>query len=256
MYVVNPMRLRVTPVTRALLWSTAAATVLQWIGDSVGGGLFTIVFGLSDAGIARGWLWQPLSYMFLHAGLFHLLLNLLVLFFLGPDTERALGARRFAVLYVLGGLLGGLGWLWVSARGAGVCIGASGAVFAVLGAFATLFPRRLMTVFVLFIPITLPAWQLALALGALELASLLQSRGHIANAAHLVGIVVGLVFALTVSGRATVWKTRRPPRTPPMDDGAELDRILDKVARRGIGSLSRAERERLQRASRELRERY
>ncbi len=252
----NPIRLRLTPVTRALLWGTVAATVLQWIGDGIGGGLFTFVFGLRGAGIARGWLWQPLSYMFLHGGLFHLLLNMLVLFFLGPDTERTLGSRRFAILYVLGGLLGGLGWLLISARGADVCIGASGAVFTVLGAFATLFPRRLMTVFVLFIPITLPAWQLALALGALELASLLQNRGHIANAAHLMGIVVGVVFALTVSGRVDVRTFRRFPRTPLVDDGAELDRILDKVARRGIGSLSRSERERLQRASRELRERY
>jgi len=196
-------------------------------------------------------IWQLITYQFLHQGLGHLFSNALGLYFLGPEVERTLGTNRFFTLYFLSGVLGGLGWSLLSSSHA-FCIGASGAVFGILGAYAALYPNReLVLIFFPFFPIK--AWVFVLLLGAYEFMHTLGgSGGHIANAAHLGGGVAGYVYAGIIGPSDLLRKLKNRFRTesrPPVSR-AEIDRILDKAARHGINALSRREREILKRAGR------
>jgi membrane associated rhomboid family serine protease len=249
------------PAVRGLLVLTIGISLFQWLADEFSGGAFTRAFGLSWLSLRRGLLWTPLTYMFLHGGVLHVLLNMLILFFLGPETERSLGARKFVLLYLISGILGGVGWLLIEPSPLVPCIGASGAVFGVLGAFAALFPDQPVTVLVFFVlPVTLKAWLLAVILGVVELMFLISpGTGRVAYAAHVAGGLAGYFYALGLT-RGTggwIWSLLRRfgiSRGHEADEATRMDRILDKIANQGLGSLTRREREWLDRASRTRRE--
>lgn len=222
------------------------------------------LFALSWWGIKHGFLWQPLTYGFLHGSFGHLFFNMLTLFFLGPETERAMGSRHFLAMYLLSGVLGGLGWIWLSADPRSVCVGASGSIYGMLAAFATLYPRRQLTVLLFFIfPVTLMAWQLVAGLAILEFFFAGNQASGIAHTAHLAGAFAGFLYIdqlfentllRKLWQRARDYAAQRParpaPPPPPAPDQAEVDRILDKITAQGIQSLTQAERQTLHRASR------
>lgn len=123
--------------------------VLKWLGFHIDG-----LWGLK--------LWQPFSYMFLHAGLLHLFMNMLWLYFFGPEVERLLGTRLFFRFYIACGALAILGNLvpyftqlatTQSAPFSATVVGASGATMAVLIAFAMINPERQFFLFPLPFPI-------------------------------------------------------------------------------------------------------
>lgn len=222
------------------------------------------LLALSLDGLRQGHVWQPFTYMFLHGGFTHLLFNMFTLYFLGPETERAMGSKHFLAMYLLSGLLGGLGWIWLSPQPHALCVGASGAIYGVLAAFATLYPRRRLTLLVFFIfPVTLLAWQLVAGLAFIEfvLANNDPASG-IAHTAHLAGAFAGFLYIDQLFENATLrrlWARARdyvaqkphvPRAAPPPPDQAEVDRILDKISAQGIQSLTKAERQTLHRASR------
>ena len=198
--------------------------------------------------------WQLITYQFIHQGFGHLLSNMMGLYFLGPETERTLGTNRFFALYFLSGILGGLGWSLLSPYGS--CVGASGAVFGILGAYAALYPNReLILIFFPFMPIK--AWLFVLLIGLYEFVNTLALGvgGHIANAAHLGGGIVGYIYA-TIIGRPDIMhklgEKFRPKEKQPVSR-AEIDRILDKAARHGMHSLTSHERDLLKRAGKQQR---
>ncbi len=267
---------RMPPAAKGILIVTAAAFLLQTLLNLFAPALpLDAWFGLSIGGLAHGRLWQPLTYMLLHGGLWHFFVNMLALFFFGPEVERAIGTRRFLAAYVLCGIAAGLGWILISAlphQLAGPCIGASGAVFGAMGIFGALFPNRTITLLLfLVIPITLTARTLVLALMAVALLSLgWDQQGGIANAAHLVGGVAGYLYGRRLArggfdgwvyyggqggGRRSwndrwqslraIWRTRRMH----VISTREVDRILDKLNRHGYASLTEAERKMLDRAA-------
>jgi membrane associated rhomboid family serine protease len=248
---------RMTRAVRFLVIFTVAAYLLQLFFDGITHGGFTHLFGLSIPGLKRGFVWQLITYLFVHGSPAHIFLNMLGLYFMGPETERAIGSRHFLLLYFLSGILGGIGWLFISDAPWAVCIGASGALFGVIGAFAALFPQRPVTLLVLFVlPVSMKAWMLAVSLAVVELVFLLSSpQQGIAYAAHLAGGVAGYVYALALfrglGGVSRAWRNWR--RDAPASQ-VELDRILDKIAREGIHSLSRQERKVLEDASRSSRQ--
>lgn len=236
---------------RFLLISTVGIYLVQLFFDGITRGGFTHWFGLSMPGLKRGEFWQLATYMFVHGSAAHIFFNMLNLYFMGPVTERAIGARHFLILYFLSGILGGIGWLFISDAPWAVCIGASGSIFGVIGAFAALFPQQPMML--LLLPVTFKAWQLAVALALLQLVFLLSSPQHgIAYSAHLAGGVAGYVYALALfrglGGVTRPWRSWRRENPVSQD---ELDSILDKIAREGIHSLSRRERTVLDKASRD-----
>ena len=202
----------------------------------------------------RGYLWEIVTYFFVHGGALHLILNMLGLYFMGPEVERVLGPKSFLRLYFLSGILGGLAWIAFTYPSEGLCIGASGAVFGVLAAFATLFPNRPLTVLIFFvIPVTMKAWVLAVALCAIQLLYLINpTSGGIAYMTHLAGGLVGFLYVwLTVRNNFNplqIWRQKKE-----QVDAQEIDRILDKIANQGIQSISARERSILEKASGKLR---
>ncbi len=194
--------------------------------------------------------WELITYQFLHQGPMHLISNMLGLYFLGPEVERGIGTNRFFILYFLSGILGGLGWsllapAWHS------CVGASGAVFGVLGAYAALYPNReLILIIFPFKPIK--AWVLVLFFGAYELLHTLNGPGGaIANSAHLGGGIAGYIYALTIGRPDLMRKLKKKMAARPAPSAVsqnEIDRILDKAASKGMHSLTQDERTTLKRA--------
>jgi membrane associated rhomboid family serine protease len=189
------------------------------------GDCLTYCFGLHGPLLARGFIWQPVTYMFLHGSLLHLLLNMFTVLFFGSGLEMEVGSRRFWRILLLGGAVGGLGWVladaceprllaWLAngpawggmvtkvlhlhrvATGNGICIGASGGVFALIGAYAALFPRRETMVLMLFWPVTIRARTLAIVLGVVTVGEAIIGLGQVAYVAHLAGGVAGYVYGL------------------------------------------------------------
>jgi len=199
--------------------------------------------------LSHGAFWELITYQFIHQGFGHLLANMLGLFFLGPEVERALGTNRFFKLYLFSGVLGGLGWSLLAPSWHN-CVGASGAIFGILGAYAALYPNRKLYIWGV---LPLKAWVLVLLLGAYELLHTLNGPGGaIANSAHLGGGIAGYIYA-TVAERPDVMKMIRQKfksKEPAPVDRAEIDRILDKAAQGGIHALTRRERDQLKRAGR------
>ncbi|HWC60941.1 MAG TPA: rhomboid family intramembrane serine protease, partial [Verrucomicrobiae bacterium] len=117
---------------------------------------------LSLDGIKRGFVWQLLSFQFLHAGLMHLILNGFTLWMFGREVEQVLGKARFLTLYFLSGAIGGLFQILLSLISqslfGGWVVGASAGIFGVVAAFAMLAPDRMLTMLLFFIiPVNLRA---------------------------------------------------------------------------------------------------
>ena len=135
--------------------------------------------------------WTLVSYMFLHAGFMHLLFNMIGLYFFGPRVEDRLGAKGFLWLYFLSGLGAAL-FHFIFSRQYPV-VGASGAVYGILLAFALYWPRVRIY---LWAVLPIPAWLLATLLVFVSLyAGVNPSMGsRTAHFAHLGGIVFAFVF--------------------------------------------------------------
>ncbi len=256
-----------TPAVRVILIANLCVFVLRLLVQSRSPGAFDILFGLSEHVYRNFFVWQPLTYMFLHAGVYHVLFNMLILYFLGTEIERTLGSRNFLMVYMTSGLLGGLGWLLLTPNPAIPCIGASGAVLGLLGAYVALFPHRYITVLIFFIlPVTLKAWVFAAILAGIEFLLMTgRVEDRVAHSAHLAGLLAGYVFAFVVfrkggfrkpKFRIRIVRDKNPAglKVLPREESAasvspeEIDRILDKIANQGMTSLSSRERAILEKA--------
>ena len=147
--------------------------------------------------------WQVLTYAFVHASLPHLLFNMYGVYMFGSDVERVWGARRFLSFYLVCALSAAVLQLIVtSVSGANYpTVGASGAVFGLLLAYARLFPQR--TLMLLFPPIPMRAPVFVTLYGALELVlGVTGTQQGVAHFAHLGGLAGGYLFML-------FWKRRR-----------------------------------------------
>jgi membrane associated rhomboid family serine protease len=161
-------------------------------------------FALSVGGLKQGFVWQLLTYQFMHAGLLHILLNCWVIYVFGREIEETLGPKKFLTLFLASGVIGGLlqtaaGWLWPHYFG-GAVVGASAGAFGLVAAFAILFPERQLTLLLFFIlPLTLRARTLLILSAVLALLGIAFPISNIANAAHLGGMLTGVFFALQFS---------------------------------------------------------
>lgn len=263
-----------TPAVRVLLIANVSVFIIRMLVHSKAPHAFDALFGLSQALYRNGFVWQLFTYMFLHAGFIHIIFNMLILYFLGTEIERTLGSRSFLLVYFVSGILGGLGWLWLTSDPRVPCIGASGAVFGLLGAYVAMFPHRYITVLIFFIlPVTLKAWALAAILAGIEfLLMTARVEDQIAHAAHLAGLLAGYVFAFVVFRkggfrvpglRIRIIRDKNQPGLKVLrrDDARpavspdEIDRILDKIANEGMSSLNSRERAILEKASTDRRSR-
>lgn len=258
---------RLAGVTRQLLLANAAIFLVTFLIS-----LFSVTEPISDwinAHLAldpRAWaesapfvpVWQLVTYGFLHSvtDIGHVLGNMLMLYFFGTMLEEALGSRRFTIAYASAQIAGAALFLVTAWLGSApiVAIGASGAVYGVMIAVATMRPKQL--VFLLFIPITMKV--LALIILALTVFGALRSfkvgGDGIAHMVHLGGIAYG--FFAVRSGwiyRDPVERVRVRRALAEVEqagaDEVRMDQLLARIHREGMGSLSKSDREFLKRVS-------
>jgi membrane associated rhomboid family serine protease len=145
--------------------------------------------------------WQFVSYMFMHAGLGHIIFNLFALWMFGQAIENFWGTKRFAIYYFLTGIGAGLLHVLINndpvstAQGLRYIptVGASGAVYGILLAFGMMFPER--PIMLLFLPIPIKAKYFVAFFGALELYNgVAGTQLGVANFAHLGGMLVGFIL--------------------------------------------------------------
>jgi len=136
--------------------------------------------------------WMFVTSIFLHADLSHLFFNMIALFFFGTYLERVIGRRSFLTLFLVSGVIGNIGYLLTASDPLTPAIGASGAIYGVVGTLAVLSP--LMMIFIYGI-IPIPMFIAAILWTLLDVVGLFNPSG-IANGAHLGGMVVGVAYGL------------------------------------------------------------
>jgi membrane associated rhomboid family serine protease len=239
-----------------------------------------------DAGLfSRHWeFWRLLTYGFAHAplgspsGMWHVGMNMLMLWMFGRDMEMKYGRREFLRFYLIAIVVAGLAWLAVqnivgillAARNpADRTLGASGAVTAVLILFILNYPRRTLYLWGL---LAVPAWLLGVLYVGLDTFGFLGGGGHVAYEAHLGGAAFALAyygmgwnferFSLGRLSPPARWLPSRPklkvhdPDEFYRQQDIEADRILDKVHRQGQDSLTARERRILEEYSRRMRQKH
>jgi membrane associated rhomboid family serine protease len=151
-------------------------------------------FVLHDA-----WVWQIATYMFLHGGVFHIAFNMLALWMFGAELERIWGTRYFVKFYLVTGIGAGaltvlislLPFEFAQQLQRSIVIGASGAIYGLLLAYAMYFPDRPIYMYFVF---PIPAKVFVAIMGAIAFFSSLSEAGGVANATHLGGLLVAYVF--------------------------------------------------------------
>ncbi len=177
-----------TPMVKRLIGITCGVFLAQLLVP-----LLTVLFSLYPPAVLRLEVWRLLTYIFLHGGLGHLMLNMLVLYMFGGPLEGVWGSRRFLRYYLLCGIGAGLFTLLpIPAFFGASHIGASGAVYGLLLAFGLLFPDA--RVYIFFI-LPMRASHLVVALGFISLASSISATSDgVSHIAHLGGLLVGYVL--------------------------------------------------------------
>ncbi|MBT5705430.1 MAG: rhomboid family intramembrane serine protease [Verrucomicrobia bacterium] len=260
--------------TKAILYANVAFFIIQQILLHYTSVPLVKYFYLSKEGIAHGFVFQLVTYQFLHGGLFHLFCNLLVIYFFGKALEEVLGAKDFLMLYFTGGVVGGIfqiGLAWgFPDTFYGSVVGASAAGFALVAAFAQMFPQRTITLLIFFVfPVSMRAQTLLWIAIGLAVFGIIVPTSNVAHGAHLGGIVVGLSYVHYVIKNS--WRFTMPSfsRIASQKVGArittkswsgnardaeevgaaggdfiskEIDPILEKISEHGIHSLTEKER--------------
>jgi membrane associated rhomboid family serine protease len=144
-------------------------------------------------------IYQVVTYMFIHAGLFHILFNMLALWMFGTELERIWGTRFFLKFYFITGIGAGCLTILLSLLPVGPLsqlyrsdiIGASGAIYGLLLAYGMYFPERQIYMYFVF---PIPARVFVLIMGAIAFFSSISESGGVANATHLCGLLVAYVY--------------------------------------------------------------
>jgi rhomboid family protein len=186
----------ITPAVKAII----IANVAMFVGTSLAPSLAEPLALTPREVVTHGAVWQPVTYMFLHAGVFHILFNMLALWMFGVDLERTWGTAFFVKYYAITGI--GAGLVTVAASllpfafawpmYTGMTVGASGAVYGLLLAYGLYFPDRPIYLYFLF---QIPARYFVMIVGAVAFISSLNSSGsNLAHFAHLGGLVIGYLY--------------------------------------------------------------
>ena len=185
------------PISTALK-ALIAANVAAFVITSLLPGLKGYLGLVPALVLSQFWLWQLVTYMFLHGGIFHILFNMLALWMFGAELERIWGTRYFLKFYFVTGIGAGaltvlfslLPFDFAHQVQLSNTMGASGAVYGLLLAFAMYFPDRP----ILLVVFAVPAKIAVTILGGIALFSSLSESGGVANATHLGGLIVAYLF--------------------------------------------------------------
>jgi membrane associated rhomboid family serine protease len=280
------------PVIKGLLIANTAIFILMWFFSAFHFNgvsmhmVLTTVFGLMPLG--EGFYpWQLITYQFMHADFWHLFFNMVFgLWMFGMEVEHTWGPKKFLIYYLSCGVAAGLSQLILSPifePALGPTIGASGAIYGVMIAFAAMFPDRYIFLYFL-IPVKVKYFVIILIVfGVMSVGG----QGNVANLAHLGGAVAGYLYILYdrrqssrggSRGTFQSWMSSAPwshpttssgdvvdakvfdinesksfdPKEPPVDVQKRIDEILDKISRSGYQSLSDEEKKILFEASKRM----
>ncbi len=237
-------------------------------------------FALSLAGLKHGFIWQLLTFQFMHAGWMHLIFNSLAIYFFGRPVEDALGRRHFLTLYLSSGIIGGLVQMLFAALMPGYfdapVVGASAGASGLVAAFAILHWEERFHLLIYFIPVSMTGKTLLATSLVLAFAGMLFPNSGIANAAHLGGILTGGFYVRLFiqsqwwqeklhnrrtaprevvnvrTAKSGSWRSSggKPDEEQSTDQfvKSEVDPILEKISAHGIQSLTERERKILEKA--------
>jgi membrane associated rhomboid family serine protease len=283
-------------VCKWLIGINIAVFVLQLLtrGDNgVGSGLVTDWLDLNVSDVCHGQVWRLVTYAFLHVGPWHILFNMLFLWWFGTDVEDLYGPREFLSFYLLGGLAGGILYTLTSlptlfaGHPVAGAIGASGAITAVMVLCAIHYPTKIIY---LFFVLPVPLWLFVIGSVAIDAFMMF---GRVQTPKAVACHVGGALFAFTYykfgirlmnfMPSLRNWKQRRgsprlrvyhedeeersqkpqpvsvaAPSTPSLDDEqleAKMDAVLEKISRVGKDNITQSEKEVLLRASERLKKR-
>jgi len=252
----------ISPAVKTLLIANGLIFVLQLLTKQT----LTLFLGLTPAVVIhRLAIYQLVTYMFLHGGFLHIAINMFILWMFGVAIEQVWGAKRFLFYYFFTGIAGGLFTVAFNPTSLVPTIGASGAIYGLLAAYAVLFPNQTIYLYFLF-PMKVK-YAVLLFVGLEFLASLGSTPDGIGHLAHLGGAVVGFLylkadwrirrFLRFISPVRIIESLRYSHKTRKMEMNRQktedvmrrVDQILDKINSVGIENISEEERRFLGNAS-------
>lgn len=231
-----------TPAVKALIIANVAVFLLDWLAArSIGFQLFS-VFGLRPVAVIQGFqIWQLVTYLFLHGGLFHILFNMLALWMFGVELERTWGTRAFTKYYFITGIAAGVATLVIALTPLGrdayviPTVGASGAIYGLLLAYGLYFPNRPIYMYLVF---PIPAKYFVMILGAIAFMAAAEGAGSgVAHWAHVGGLVAGYLYLKRgrlnvmseIKYRYLKWRINRMRRRFDVYSGGRADDIDRRV---------------------------
>ena len=206
-------------------------------------------------------IWQPFTYMFFHGDIWHVLINMFVLWMFGSELERVWGKKNFLRFYFITGVGSGLGTMLFGLQSTIPIVGASGAIYGVLLAYGVMFPNRTVYLYGI-IPIK-SIW-FVIGIGAIAFFSSFNNVTNISHLTHLFGMIIGYIYlkrpihfrSLWFSVFKKVLEYRIQNQEEKISRSVEIERdlnsILDKINREGFKSLTQEEEERLYKNSKNL----
>ncbi|MCP4582702.1 MAG: rhomboid family intramembrane serine protease [candidate division Zixibacteria bacterium] len=249
----------VPPVVKMLLISNAVVFILTYFSPIVISKYFGLV---PQATWSQFMIWQPVTYLFLHGGFWHIAMNMFILWMFGSDLERTWGSKEFLKYYLICGIGAGLFNVVLQPNSLIPIIGASGAIYGILIGFAILFPNRLIYIYFLF-PVK-AKYLVMFLVGVAFFMSMVGTGDNIAHIVHLGGALIGFLYLRgNWQGRSIKQKISGYFHRQRMEKMArqhekelkmmeEVDRILDKINQVGYDNLTRHEKKILEDASDQL----
>ena len=225
-------------------------------------GMFFPLFGLVPKMVwSEFMLWQPFTYLFFHGSIWHVLINMFVLWMFGSELERLWGKEHFLKFYFVTGVGAGLVTIIFGLNSMTPIVGASGAVYGVLLAYGLTYPNR--TVYLYGI-IPIKSLWFVIGIGVIAFMSSFDNVSQISHLTHLSGMVIGYLMLkrpvrfndlwFTIRKRTLEYKIKHEEKKVSQHQAIEreIDRILDKINREGFESLTNEEHDRLYKGSQSL----
>ena len=225
-------------------------------------GMFFPLFGLVPKMVwSEFMLWQPFTYLFFHGSIWHVLINMFILWMFGSELERLWGKEHFLKFYFVTGVGAGLVTIIFGLNSMTPIVGASGAVYGVLLAYGLTYPNR--TVYLYGI-IPIKSLWFVIGIGVIAFMSSFDNVSQISHLTHLSGMVIGYLMLkrpvrfndlwFTIRKRTLEYKIKHEEKKVSQHQAIEreIDRILDKINREGFDSLTEEEHDRLYKGSQSL----
>ena len=224
--------------------------------------IFFQLFGLVPKLIwSEFMIWQPVTYLFFHGGIWHVLINMFVLWMFGSELERLWGKLRFLKYYFITGIGSGMITALLNLSSITPVVGASGAVFGVLMAYGITYPNRTIYLYGI-IPIR--SMLFVIAVGFIAFVSSFDGTSRISHITHLSGMIIGYLILkrrwqfndiwFSIRKKTLEYQIQREERKISHRQELEnnIDKILDKINDHGFKSLSDKEEKQLYENSKSL----